>query len=68
MLASDLAAPTELSWKRLLRLGRYLVGTSDLGVFIPKVDMRIYKKGAVHLRSFSDSDHGGKEARRKSTT
>ncbi|CAK0861993.1 unnamed protein product [Prorocentrum cordatum] len=68
MLASDLAAPTELSWKRLLRLGRYLVGTSDLGVFIPKVDMRIYERGVVHLRSFSDSDHGGKEAKLKSTT
>ncbi|CAK0812368.1 unnamed protein product, partial [Prorocentrum cordatum] len=68
LLASDLAAAAELSWKRLLRLGRNLVGASDLGVFTPKVDMRIYKKGAVHLRSFSDSDHGGKGAKRKSTT
>ncbi|CAK0789057.1 unnamed protein product, partial [Prorocentrum cordatum] len=68
MLASDQAAPTGLSWKRLLRLGRYLVGASDLGVFTPKADMKIYKKVVVHLRSFSDSDHGGKEAKRKSTT
>ncbi|CAK0831771.1 unnamed protein product, partial [Prorocentrum cordatum] len=67
-LAADLAAPTELPWKRPLRLGRYLVGTSDLGVFLPKVDAKICKKGVVHLRAFSDSDHGGKEAKRKSAT
>ncbi|CAK0799166.1 unnamed protein product, partial [Prorocentrum cordatum] len=68
-LAASLATtPPALSWKRLLRLGRYLVGTSGLGVFLPKVDAKIYKKGVVHLRTFSDSDHGSKEAKRKSTT
>ena len=45
MLASDLAKPTEQSWKRLPRLGRYLVGTSDLGVFVPKVDGGVLQEG-----------------------
>ncbi|CAK0891653.1 unnamed protein product, partial [Prorocentrum cordatum] len=68
MLAADLANPTAHFWKRPMRHGRYLVGANELGAFLPKVDAKIYKKGAIHPRTFSDSDHGGKKAKRKSTT
>ncbi|CAK0901612.1 unnamed protein product, partial [Prorocentrum cordatum] len=66
MSAGDSAKPTEFSWKWLLRLGRHLVGTSDQGAFAPKVGARAHEKGAIQLRTLSDSDHGGKEAKRKS--
>ena len=68
MLAADLAKPTEHSWKRLLRLGRYLVGTADLGVFMQKIDPKTCGKGVVWLRTFSDGDHGSMEAKCKITT
>ena len=67
-LASYLANPTEYSWRKLLRLGRYLIGTVDYGTFLKKVDPNIYREGTVELRGFPDTDFAGKEAKRKSTT
>ena len=56
MLAADLAKPTEHTC------------ISDLGVSMPKVDYKKYKKCVIQQNTYSDSDHGGKEAKRKSTT
>ena len=47
-------------------MGRYLVGTTDLGICMPKADGKKHRKGVVRLSTFSDSDHAGKGAKMKS--
>ena len=66
MLGRDLSHPTEFSWKRLTKLARYLIGAEDVGIWLPRVDPSKWRKGAVTLAGFGDSDHAGCKASRKS--
>jgi len=65
-LGRDLAAPTEHSWRKLIRFGRYLIGTSDYGVWMPKPCAR--NVGKITVMAESDTDHAGDKRTRKSAS
>jgi len=63
LLGKDLGKPTEFSWRRLIRLGRYLVGVPRLGVWLPRPTNQ---KGLVEMLVETDTDHAGDKNSRRS--
>jgi hypothetical protein len=62
LLAGRLAKPTEFDYRRLVRLGRYLVGRKTYGVWMPKpVSVHL---GTILLDGISDTDWAGDKTRR----
>lgn len=60
-LSKKMKQPNEADWLRLLRLGRYLVGTMDIAIFLPK-------EGSMEwLEMKSDTDWAGDVLDRNST-
>ena len=66
LLTGALSKPTEYDLKSLIRYARYLKGTPEVGVWMPRVDSRVYRKGVVLLKSCGDSDFAGDRVSRKS--
>jgi uncharacterized membrane-anchored protein YhcB (DUF1043 family) len=60
-VARSVENPTQSDWLNVKRIMRYLKGTSDLGITYPR-------EGELHLEAYCDSDYGGDEKTRKSTT
>ena len=66
LVTRKLQAPTDLEWKRMVRIGRYLQGTRTFGSLVEAGPRREGER--IKVMSYSDTDHAGCSESRRSTS